>query len=217
LVSAAPSALLVLGGSYHDFGAFEAVARSALGSAGLDVDATFELATLARLHTLTPSLVVLCTCLDETSGASHTPHELAALSAWVRRGGGLLALHSATVSAAREPVLEGLLGAAFAGHPPKRRFRVEPSGAPHPSTAGIAAFELEDELYRHRGAPDGDVHLVALDDAGPQPVAWSRREQAGRVYYLGLGHDESAWSCKPYRTLLAQAARWLAGIARVEQ
>ena len=204
-----PHALLVLGGSYHDFAAFEAVAENALSEVGLDVRATFELDTLLRLGDLAPSLLLLNTCLDTASGLSHTPAQLTALSEWVRRGGALLALHSTTVSASREPALQALLGAAFAGHPPKRRFRVEPAGAPHPSTAGIEAFELDDELYRHQSAPDGEIHLVAQDADGREPIAWSRREQAGTVYYLALGHDRSAWTSAPYRGLLTQTARWL--------
>jgi uncharacterized protein len=209
LVSAGRYALLVLGGSYHDFAAFEAVARDALSQAGLDLCATFELDALLRLDELAPALLVLDTCLDEASGLSHTSAQLSALGAWVRRGGALLALHSTTVSASREPALESLLGAAFAGHPPKRSLRVEASGAPHPSTAGIEPFELEDELYRHRDAPDGEIHLVAVDADGLEPSAWSRREGAGTVYYLALGHDRSAWSSESYRRLLAQTARWL--------
>jgi type 1 glutamine amidotransferase len=209
LVSARPLALLVLGGSYHDFAAFESVAEAALGDAGLALTASFELDVLLRLDEFGPSLLLLNTCLDPKSGLSHTPAQLAALREWVRRGGALLALHSTTVSASRAPELAALLGAVFAGHPPKRRFRVEPCGAPHPSTAGIQAFELEDELYRHLGAPDGEIHLLAHDADGSEPVAWSRREQEGTVYYLALGHDRSAWSAEPYRRLLSQTARFL--------
>jgi type 1 glutamine amidotransferase len=210
LVSAAARALVVLGGSYHDFDGFAAVALAELGQAGLAVDVTSELDALCELPTRAPRLLVLFTCLDERSGTQHGAAALAALSAWLRAGGALLALHSATVAAAREPELAALLGGAFAGHPPKGTFRVQPAGGDHPSTQGIAPFEIEDELYRHRGAPDGDVHLVADDQGSLVPVAWSRREHAGHVYYLGLGHDRSAWTAEPYRKLLVRAARWLA-------
>jgi type 1 glutamine amidotransferase len=209
LVSVAARALVVLGGSYHDFDGFASVARAELGQAGFSVEVTCDLDVLCELPARAPELLVLFTCLDEQSGSQHGPAALAALGAWLRAGGALLALHSATVAGAREPELAALLGGAFAGHPPKGSFRVQPTGD-HPSTRGLAPFEIEDELYRHRSAPDGEVHLVADDQGSPVPVAWSRREHAGHVYYLGLGHDRSAWTAEPYRQLLARAARWLA-------
>jgi len=209
LVAERPFALLLVGGTFHDFDGFADMARETLAAVGLDVRVERDFDLLTRLDALGARLVVMYTCFDEVSGVTHRAEQIAGLRNWVAGGGALLALHATSVSAARSQGLEALIGAAFAEHPPKALFRVAPVGAAHPSTLGVVAFEIEDELYRHRAAPKGDVHLIAEDEGVARPVAWSRREGAGRVYYLALGHDASAWGTPAYRRVLAQAARWL--------
>lgn len=204
------AAWLVAGGSFHDFDGFAGVLKTELETIGLGLRDERELDALTRLGAGEPRLLVLYTCLDEVSGMAHRSEEIEALGRWVFGGGSLLAVHATTVSAARTPELARLLGAEFASHPPKARFEVAPVGPPHPSMAGVGSFEIEDELYRHHAAPNGTVHLVAAVAHGAQPLAWSRPEGQGSVYYLALGHDGDAWKNPAFRRILRQAAGWLA-------
>lgn len=94
-----------------------------------------------------------------------------------------------------------MLGTQFAAHPPIGRYRVEVSDPDHPLTAGLRAFEVEDELYLSRKT--AHVHLLletrfqgnaapfvmdTWDMNVPHPVFYLRRYGRGEVLYLTLGH-----------------------------
>lgn len=200
---------IVAGGSWHDFGSFSRAASELALEAGLDAHTSFDVSTLGRVAELGCSVVLLYTCLDETAAVDHRSDHLRALLEWVRRGGGLLALHATAVAAQSHPELEQLLGGAFLFHPPQRRFRVFPAGEEHPITEGVAAFDVEDEPYRLRCAGAEQIHLVAIDAERAFPLAWSRSEGLGRVVYIALGHDSGVWQLAPFRKLLVQSLRWL--------
>ncbi len=211
MVNAAPPRVrLVLGGTWHDFDRFASCATRIIERAGLTPLVGSDFEVLRCLEDSGVRVLVLYTCLGGEDPARYTDAQVASLVEWVRRGGRLLALHSATVSAAHDPELERLFGAAFAGHPPKQRLEVRCGPASHPTTEGTSPFTVEDELYRHGGPPSAAIHLLARDSEGTHPIAWSRPDGSGIVYYFGLGHDESAWSHPEFAGLLARILSWLA-------
>src|SRR3712207_2926479 len=95
------------------------------------------------------SLVVL-TKSNNVSAADREPwvteEVQAAFRDYVRRGNGLLAIHSGTAEYRDVPVLRAVLGGVFASHPPQCPVTVEPHPG-HPLVAGSASFTMKDEHY----------------------------------------------------------------------
>ncbi|MPQ96535.1 ThuA domain-containing protein [Modestobacter sp. I12A-02628] len=143
------------------------------------------------------------------------PHQQRRLADWVAAGGRWLALHG--TNAAIDPPPDGgprvfgtprvlgpvaeVLGSQFLGHPPIAPYRVEVTRPEHPLVAGIAPFEVGDELYVSELHPPLEVLLHArftgscrgfqegrVDDDEPRPVLYLKRTGAGTVCYLTLGH-----------------------------
>jgi len=132
----------------------------------------------------------------------------AAFVEYVRRGNGLLAIHSGMSGWAELPVLRGLLGGVFLQHPPQCPVTVEPQPG-HPLTAGCTGFTLQDEHY-HMAQDDAqvDVFLTTRSEHGTQPGGWRRTEGAGRVAVLTPGHNLEIWLHPSFQTLLVNSMKW---------
>jgi hypothetical protein len=200
---------LVVGGSWHDFAGFARTVTDVLRDLDFSVHESFSLGTLKELARLESKVVVLYTCLDEQASLTHDATELAALSEWVRAGGGLLALHSTAVAARTQPELKALIGGSFVSHPPKGRFLAAPMLGQHPITAGIEAFQVEDELYTLDYDPGVTILLVTLSSGRAHPLVWTRKDGKGRIVYIALGHDETTWNLPNFRRLLVQTVMYL--------
>jgi type 1 glutamine amidotransferase len=113
---------------------------------------------------------------------------LETLDHYVRQGGGLLAIHSATASFKNAPRYFDILGGRFRDHGPVQFFQVEPV-APNDEVFGdITPFTVRDELYRHEYDPDNHIHFYATVDDQQEPIIWTRTYGRGRVCYCALGH-----------------------------
>ncbi|MCX7682201.1 MAG: ThuA domain-containing protein [Anaerolineae bacterium] len=207
--------LMLLGGTWHDFDGFAATIRPVLEQAGYAVEATYDLDTLTRLGELGCDVVLLYTCLTEQledgrpATLKHSAAQIAALAEWVKAGGGLLAVHAATVAGQSSPTLRALMGGVFVTHPPAFAFTVYPLHREHPITAGVPAFTVYDELYVQDYDADVAIHAVTIDRGVAYPMVWTRTEGRGRVAHIAMGHGEEVWILKPYQQLLQQAVKWL--------
>lgn len=157
--------------------------------------------------------VVLLTKSDNVSAADWspwvTPEVEAAFAAFVRRGGGLLVVHSGTVCR-DAPALRALIGGAFDQHPKQCPVTVEPRPG-HALSAGAAAFtEVDEHYFMHLDAADADVFLTSASEHGMQPAGWTRQEGAGRVCVLTPGHNVPVWLHPDFQTLLRNALVWCA-------
>lgn len=141
----------------------------------------------------------------DTTGDPPAPR--AALLRFVRRGGGLVALHAATNGFGRWPAWGALVGARFVRHPPLRRDVVTTSA--DVTTRGVPRrFTVEDEWYVHDRAPRARV-VARLGTHDRRPLAWRRREGRGRVFTTTLGHPDGAWATGDPRLALVRAGlRW---------
>lgn len=206
--------LIITGGAYHDFEGFEQFATELFEADGCDVRLTREPSDVEHPDA---DVVLIYTCFvqpPEDPNASFTyleglsDSDSAALADWVRAGGGLLALHSATTIRESNTELQRLFGGRFLDHPPRYPITVYPLAIPHPMTDGVGAFTVFDELYTQEYG-DVDVHMVTFDRGTAYPMAWTRSEGAGRVAHISPGHDESVWLNPDYRRLLRQTVSWL--------
>jgi uncharacterized protein len=202
--------LLLLGGAYHDFEGFTAAVRPLFEAEGYGASATYNLITLERLAGEEIDVVLMYTGFS-ADAADRAPNvaQSEALFDWVQAGGGLLAVHGATVIPEDNWTLRGLVGGTFNSHPPQFAFSVTPMAQTHPVIRDVAAFTVEDELYVHRTTEDIQVHMVAVDRGVAHPMVWTREEGSGRVAYVAPGHGPAVWEHPVYRRLLLQAAAWL--------
>ena len=146
-----------------------------------------------------------------------------ALVDFVKDGGALVGLHSASNTFDRWPRFQRLLGAGFRRHPPAQLGRVVVTDRRHPSTRRLPrAFRIRDEFYEFKRSPRRRAHVLLRADPASisgetrrdLPLAWCRREGRGRVFYSGLGHFGSAWrSDRRLRRLVDGGIKWTLGVS----
>ena len=134
---------------------------------------------------------------------------LAALEAYTRQGGGLLAIHSAAASFKQESDYTKIIGGRFVRHGPIRAYTVYPALDADPIYGGIAPFTLRDELYRHEWEAGNRVHFNVQVDGESEPLVWTRSYGQGRVAYCAAGHTASSFQQAGIRQILARSLRWL--------
>ncbi|MEY9853204.1 type 1 glutamine amidotransferase [Leifsonia sp. EB41] len=149
--------------------------------------------------------------------------EVAALAAYLERGGAVVALRTSNhafhpvAGSAWESWTAGFarryLGSAWSthhGHTSRTRVEVV---ADDPITAGLPAeFEVDSWLYVNEPPAAARVLLAGdpIDpeiDPQPSPVAWAWDDRGRRVFYTSLGSQSDLERPEVLR-LLTQASRW---------
>jgi uncharacterized protein len=226
-IPAAPSrgAILIFShttGYRHDsipagVGAISAIARQR----GLTVVASedplvFSAKSLGRFRVI----VLLSTTTDPKNPASEwlVGERRTALRQFLARGGGILAIHAAADSHYHWPWYAKLIGGRFARHPPGTpKGRVSIVNQSHPANRGLPqTVERPDEWYYFDDIDPTSALLVTLDpssigerDINPNPLAWTREVDGGRLFYTAMGHTTESYS-EPYFLLhLANGLDWL--------
>jgi type 1 glutamine amidotransferase len=136
---------------------------------------------------------------------------------FVRRGGGLVAIHFACGAFEDWPQFADLIGKVWdkeKTHDPRGPFTVKIVDPNHPITKGMQDFAADDELYT---CLTGERPVTVLATATSkvtgtdQPMAFVFREGQGRVFQTPLGHDEKAIRMPGVSELLRQGCLWAAG------
>lgn len=200
---------LLLGGlttDYHDFAVMGPVITRALEGAGFSVQATED------LDTLCPGVLDQCAGVcNYTTGRDLSDDQFAALRNFVHRGGGYVGIHNATDTFKNQPEAIRMIGGIFVTHPAQLDIPVDIVDGRHEITQGVRAFTVFDELYVMEHWPER-YHLLARTDAeGGQPIAWTREEEEGRIYYLSLGHNAHCFDDPMYLKLFQRGAQWSVG------
>jgi len=156
--------------------------------------------------------LVILTKSNNVSFSDHdswmTDEVQAAFADHVRKGSGLLAIHSGTASYQDALVLRTLLGGVFTHHPDQCPVIFEPK-AGHPLTKGVEMFTLKDEHYfMSMQDPYADVFLTSRSEHGEQPAGWKREVGKGRVAVLTPGHNLDVWLHPSCQALIVNAIRW---------
>lgn len=178
-----------------------------------------DYADLASLEAADLLITYTCDLMPACEG------EVAALEAFLARGGRWLALHgtNAILRFGSDGVVDtpdeaaaftGLLGTRFAGHPPIAPFKVCVTRDDHEMTHGLRDFRVEDELYLTHRTAEIDVLLHtsftgrcdefrdADWDEAEVPVLYERKVGQGAILYLTLGH------CRGHYDLLPVSPFW---------
>ncbi len=146
------------------------------------------------------------------------PAQGKAVRAFVENGGAALFLHNVTHVGLTDPDFRHVLGAAYAGHPPIRTFKVRVKKADHPITKGVKDFIVTDE--QHYMEYDKDAKHMFLETVNEEgltyrhlgataPAGWSYDYGKGRVCYLSPGHMLTVLWNPEYIKLQQNAVRWL--------
>jgi len=219
---------LILSGGFqhvHDFADTNGALAAVLDAAGVESEISTEIEeALESLHTERYDLVTVNMLRFrmepehyESDRAEHafslSPRGCRHLVEFLEEGGGLVALHTASICFDDWPEWGGILGARWdwerSHHDPPGPTDVQVLGG-HRVTAGVEDFSVVDEVYcdLNHIAP---VELLAT--AKGQPVVWVRRHGAGRVFHDLLGHDRDSIEEPAHSRLLRQGALWAAGPA----
>jgi type 1 glutamine amidotransferase len=142
-----------------------------------------------------------------------------ALQAFVHHGGGIVGIHAAADSHYFWPWYGKMIGGHFQRHP-----RGTPTGTVHlavksPLTAGLpAAKQRTDEWYYFDDYDPTSRLLVTLDptsigeqDVNPNPMAWTRTVDGGRVFYTAMGHTKESYSDPYFLKLVSNGFDWVLG------
>jgi type 1 glutamine amidotransferase len=140
----------------------------------------------------------------------------AAFLAWVDAGGGLVGVHGAANTLQSWPEFVALLGGEFDYHRDQATVKVRVDDPGHPATAGLeSGFELHDEIYLYKSFHRDRVHMLLSMDRHPNtgepgfyPLAWTREQGRGRVFYTGPGHRDDVVRSEWFARHLLDGIRW---------
>jgi type 1 glutamine amidotransferase len=96
------------------------------------------------------------------------------------------------------------------GEGPKTRVQIVATSKDHPILQNVHPFQSPGSLYRNSGASaDIEVLLNGTIPDHREPVAWTRINHGGRVFYTSLGHPED-FRNENFRRLIVNAIFWTA-------
>jgi len=175
--------------------------------------------------------VVLLAKSDDISQTERQPWKTEEIQKafvnYVESGGGLLVIHSGTVSGKNTETLDNLIGCKFLGHPNNCPVTVQPVKR-HPVTEGVGMFCEVDEHYRidiiaenadvlmaSYSPPQGEESKYEEDpyhntQAAIYPCGYVRTQSRGRVCVLTSGHLLPVWLNPQFQKTLANAFKWCA-------
>ena len=191
-------------------------ARRGLTVVASEDPAIFSAASLKRFR----AIVLLSCTTDPKDPASEwlVGDRRDALQQFVRSGGGVLAIHAAADSHYNWQWYTRMIGAHFARHPegtPKGDVTVVAPADPAMSGLKRSVSRVDEWYYFDDYDPVSKV-LVTLDpqsigqkDINPNPVAWSRQINEGRIFYTAMGHTKESYSDPWFLHLLAGGLDWV--------
>lgn len=211
----------------HDFAANGEALATLFRSSGHDVDVVDHPDLAALQLSETVDALVVCALYWTMAGDAYDawrPEWAYATSAetrqriseFVREGGGLLAIHTASICfddwAEWGDIVGGAWSWGVSSHPEFGAVRADVIAA-HDVVRGVdATVELSDEVYGDlRLRPDIEVLATArrTHDDADQPVLWAHRYGRGRVVYDGFGHDANSIDDAVNAKILKQALEWV--------
>jgi type 1 glutamine amidotransferase len=139
-----------------------------------------------------------------------------ALMRWIEAGHAVIGLHAAADTFHGYPAFLDLLGGEFEHHGPQAKVHVIVRDKAHRATRGLEpAFDVFDEIYQFKRFDPARVHLLLGLDAHPEtgapgqfPLAWTREQGKGRVFYTALGHRPDVIAAPWYRDHVRGGILW---------
>jgi len=147
------------------------------------------------------------------------PAARANLRRFVEGGKGLMLIHFACGAFQDWPEFVELVGRVYdpklRGHDPRGPFQVDLTDTTHPITAGLGAFQTDDELYTCL-AGQTPIKILATAkskvDGKDYPMAFVLQVGKGRVFHTPLGHDVKAMQAPQVGELFRRGCAWAGGL-----
>jgi type 1 glutamine amidotransferase len=140
--------------------------------------------------------------LDELTTA-----HVQAITEFVRKGKGCVAIHLASVRFNED--FTKMLGGYFLTHPPILEFTIQVDDTHHPITKDIPSFTVVDELYFTDYDPMSiKILLTATYEGKRHPMTWIKKYGEGKVVYIAPGHDFRTFLHPNFLQLVEQAVHW---------
>ena len=137
------------------------------------------------------------------------PEDLQSLNAYVRNGGAILAIHSASASFKQEPAYHKLIGGRFIKHGPICNYTIQPSAYAEEHFCKLdSTFSIKDELYLHDYDSTVQVLLETQIIDRLEPVAWVKSHGPGKVAYFAPGHRGSIFKLDSVKHVIAELIKW---------
>src|SRR5665213_140481 len=138
------------------------------------------------------------------------------LDAFLARGGGLVLLHSAVISAKEPQKLADRIGYGWISAGAKYRHGAHDlvfTAKDNPITQGFSKLHMVDEDYWPimGRTKDAEVLATTADDGGDWPMLWTCQRGKGRVFATILGHYLWTFDDPLARTLILRGIAWSAG------
>ncbi len=145
---------------------------------------------------------------------------------FIRSGHGFVGVHSASDTFYLWQPYHEVVGGYFNGHPWHQEVNVEVADPSDPMVKFLgSSFRINDEIYQIVDFKAESSHvLLRLDPASVDlkkqgvwhryygwPLAWTRRDGKGRVFYTALGHEEAVWKDPRFQELLLNGINWAMG------
>lgn len=135
-----------------------------------------------------------------TTGDLPLPDKQAFID-WVKNGGALIGMHSASDTFHGFRPYIDMLGGEFLSHGPQVEVEAINQDKNHPACKHFdSTFKVYDEIYIMKSFNRASVHgLLTLDKEpnkktpGNYPIAWCKEFGKGKVFYTSLGHREDVW------------------------
>jgi uncharacterized protein len=148
----------------------------------------------------------------------------AALFARIDAGKGVIMLHPGTWYGftAWPEINSQIVGGGARGHDAIDKFTVHVLAKTHPVMAGVPAmFEATDELYYVNAEKDkipaGTLPIEVLAETSPSkkfkaghPSVWVTKNPKAKIVGIALGHDERVHDSAAYKSIIANAVKWIA-------
>lgn len=164
------------------------------------------------------AIIFLSTTTDPRDPSSEwlTGSRAEALREFVRKGGGIAAIHAAADSHYHSPWYAALIGGQFDRHPPETPAGKLTVVAPdHPAMRTLPSPHVRnDEWYLIRNRDPKTTLLLALEaesigEQGAWPISWTRTEGRGRIFYTALGHTRESYSDPYFLTHVRNGLAWV--------
>lgn len=147
----------------------------------------------------------------------YSPARLAELDAFLARGGGVAALHSAVISAEPEALAERLGLAAKVGPTKYRHGPTELAftGNSLPFAGELSRLKLVDETYWPLIGDSNRVQILATaqEEDRTWPMLWTYERSPGRVFGCIMGHYYWTLDDQVFRAVWLRGLAWAAGAA----
>lgn len=205
--------ILMLGhdSEHHNSAAYLPMLAASLTPKGFNFSYTSDLNDLNTENLERFDALMIYANHDEIS-----PSQEKAMMQFVKQGGGLIPVHSASYCFRNSDAYVKLVGGQFQSHK-TGTFSAEIVKPDHPAMAGLKPFESWDETYVHTlHNPDRVVLMERVEGDHREPYTWVKEYGKGRMFYTALGHDERTWDHPGFHALLEKGILWAVGERKAE-